>query len=119
MHAGKDISQGGIVGTSLMLAECSGCGLEIDLAAVPMPPGTDPARWLRAFPSFGFLLSVAPDKATEVCARFAARDLAAAVIGQTTPGTAIDLCQGADRAQFWDWQARPYLGLQAPQVAHA
>lgn len=119
VRAGKDISQGGIVGTSLMLAECSGCGFDIDLAAVPMPHGTDAARWLRAFPSFGFLLSVAPDKAAEVCARFAARDLAAAVIGQATPGTAIDLCQGADRARFWDWQARPYLGLHADAVAHA
>lgn len=34
-----------------------------------MPPGTDMARWLRAFPSFGFLLSVAPDLALQICAR--------------------------------------------------
>ncbi|NBE06131.1 sll0787 family AIR synthase-like protein [Paragemmobacter ruber] len=119
VRAGKDISQGGIVGTSLMLAECSACGFEIDLAAVPMPPGTDPARWLRAFPSFGFLLSVAPDRAAEVCARFAARDLAAAIIGHATGTPAIDLRQGTDRARFWDWQAQPYLGLHAKAVAHA
>lgn len=119
VRAGKDISQGGIVGTGLMLAECSGCGFDIDIAAVPMPQGTDPARWLRAFPSFGFLLSVAPDRAADVCARFAARDLASAVIGRATHGTAIDLRQGDDRARFWDWQARPYLGLHASAVTHA
>ena len=119
VRAGKDISQGGIVGTSLMLAECSACGFEIDLAAVPMPAGSDPARWLCAFPSFGFLLSVAPDVAAQVCARFAARDLAAAVIGHATVGSAINLIQGTERAQFWDWQARPYLGLHAKEVSHA
>lgn len=119
VRAGKDISQGGIVGTSLMLAECSGCGFEIDLTAVPMPVDTDPARWLRAFPSFGFLLSVAPAMAAQVCARFAARDLAAAVIGHATRESAIDLRQGADLARFWDFQARPYLGLHNKAVTHA
>jgi hypothetical protein len=87
-----------------------------------MPADTDTARWLRAFPSFGFLLSVAPDAAAAVCARFAARDLAAGVIGRATHGSAIDLCCGDARARFWDWQAQPYLGLHAGErkaVAHA
>lgn len=118
LRAGKDISQGGIAGTSLMLAECSGCGFEIDLDRLPMPPGTDPARWLRAFPSFGFLLSVQMPDAKEVCARFADRGIAAAVIGRATAGASVDLVQGAERATFWDWQQRPYLGL-GRQVAHA
>ncbi|AZL61432.1 sll0787 family AIR synthase-like protein (plasmid) [Tabrizicola piscis] len=121
VRAGKDISQGGIAGTSLMLGECSGCGFEIDLDRLPMPPVTDVARWLRAFPSFGFLLSVSPSAANEVCARFADRGLAASVIGHATSGTAIDLVQGDARATFWDWQARPYLALgrgQPVQEAH-
>jgi AIR synthase-related protein len=116
VRAGKDISQGGIAGTSLMLAECSGCGFEIDLDRVPMPPGTDVARWMRAFPSFGFLLSVHLSDAKEVCARFADRGLAAAVIGRATAGSAIDLMRGEARATFWDWQARPYLGLGPAQA---
>ena len=41
VRAGKDISQGGIARTSLMLGECSGCGFEIDLDRLPMPPGVD------------------------------------------------------------------------------
>lgn len=118
VRAGKDISQGGIAGTSLMLAECSGCGFEIDLDRLPMPPGTDPARWLRAFPSFGFLLSVQMPHAREVCARFADRGIAAAVIGRATAGAAIELVQGADSATFWNWQQRPYLAL-GPGTAEA
>ena len=124
VRAGKDISQGGIAGTSLMLGECSGCGFEIDLDRLPMPPGTDLARWLRAFPSFGFLLSVHVSDAKEVCARFSDRGLSAAVIGRATAGSRIDLVQGEARATFWDWHAQPYLGLgpartREDEVSHA
>ncbi len=45
VRAGKDISLGGIAGTALILAECSGCGFEIELGRVPMPPATDRATF--------------------------------------------------------------------------
>ncbi|GGE21234.1 methanogenesis marker 2 protein [Primorskyibacter flagellatus] len=109
--AGKDISQGGIVGTALMLAECSGVGIAIDVDAVSPPPGVAVERWLRSFPSFGFLLAVAPDKANAVCARFAARDIDAAAIGRITAGSAVTLTSGAETALFWDHAQTPYLGL--------
>ena len=89
-----------------------------ELDRLPMPPGVDMARWMRAFPSFGFLLSVHLSDAKEVCARFADRGIAAAVIGRATAGSSVDLVLGAERATFWDWQQRPYLGL-GRQVAHA
>ncbi len=38
-EAAKDISQGGIVGTAMMLAECSGVGATIDVTRVPRPEG--------------------------------------------------------------------------------
>lgn len=118
VDAGKDISQGGIVGTALMLAECSGCGFRIDTGAIPLPPGADLERWLRSFPSFGFLLSVRPDRATEVCAHFHARDLSAAVIGTATDTPRITLHDGAQTAMFWDYRDQPYLGLTKDH-AHA
>lgn len=111
VDAGKDISQGGIVGTALMLAECSRCGFDIDLQTVPRPPGVDLARWLRSFPSFGFLLAVRPERAAGVCELFAARDISAAVIGCATTGSKVDLTLGGARATFWDYAASPYLSL--------
>ncbi|OWU86803.1 hypothetical protein ATO6_05990 [Oceanicola sp. 22II-s10i] len=109
--AGKDISQGGIVGTALMLAECSGVGIEIEIDAVTPPPGIAVDRWLRSFPSFGFLLAVAPDKANAVTTRFGARDIEAAAIGRISSGSSVTLIQGGERALFWDHAATPYLGL--------
>lgn len=120
VRAGKDISQGGIAGTAVMLAECSGTGIEIDLDAVPRPEGADLARWMVTFPSFGFLLTAAPTEASAICARFAARDIAAAPIGRIARGSAVTLRSGNDRAPLWDHAAQPFLGL-APsrEPAHA
>ncbi|QAB00921.1 MULTISPECIES: sll0787 family AIR synthase-like protein [Agrobacterium tumefaciens complex] len=118
VDAGKDISQGGIAGTALMLAECSRCGFVIDLSAIPLPPGADLARWLRSFPSFGFLLSVRAERADEVCARFAARDINAASIGRATGTSKIELILDGARATFWDYADNPYLSLSR-EITHA
>lgn len=118
VDAGKDISQGGIVGTALMLAECSGCGFDIDLQAVPVPPGVDLVRWLRTFPSFGFLLSARPERVAEICGLFAGRDIHAAAIGYATTKFSVDLTLGEERATFWDHAASPYLSL-SKDIAHA
>ncbi|KIQ04194.1 hypothetical protein RU07_06055 [Agrobacterium tumefaciens] len=115
---GKDISQGGIAGTALMLAECSRCGFDIDLDAISLPEGAELGRWLRTFPSFGFLLSVDPAHAERVCATFAARDICAEVIGQATASEHVNFKRGDSIAPFWDYGAAPYLSL-SKEVSHA
>ncbi|MBW4040541.1 MAG: AIR synthase [Acidobacteria bacterium] len=54
-RAAKDVSMAGVVGTAGMLAEASGCGAEIDVAAVPAPPDASMGDWLTCFPGFGML----------------------------------------------------------------
>ena len=68
----------------MMLAECSSVGLTIDLAAIPRPDAAPLDRWLQTFPSFGYILSVPPDNAPAVIARFAERGIHAADIGVVT-----------------------------------
>ena len=82
-HAAKDISQGGLVGTATMLAECSGVGIDIDLDAI------ESASRRRARPlaeDFSELRLSACDGATTMPRRslraFAARDIHAAPIGE-------------------------------------
>lgn len=115
----KDISQAGIVGTALMLAECSGVGVEIDLATVPLPAGVVLARWLRSFPSFGFLLTARPQHAASVIAAFTARDISAAAIGRITAGSAVQLCAHGHSTPFWDHAHTPYMTLSPTEPAHA
>lgn len=119
VRAGKDISQGGIVGTALMLAECSSVGIEIDLDAIQPPGGVAMARWLRSFPSFGFLLSVSAENIGAVCDLFTARDIAATAIGTVTSGSAVTLRRAAEHAVFWDHAETPYLGLAPKEKADA
>ncbi len=116
--AGKDISQGGIIGTALMLAECSGVGMVIDPARIT-PPDGDLPRWMTAFPSFGFLLTAKPANAAAVIARFQARDIAADIIGEVTSGSQLALSDGPARHTVWDHARAPYLGLGPKEPAHA
>jgi len=72
--AAKDISMAGVIGTTMMLLECSGLGGVIDVRNVPAPEGVAAPRWLvSTFPSYGFVLAVPPAKVAAVLERFAAR----------------------------------------------
>lgn len=115
--AGKDISQGGIAGTALMLAECSGCGFDIDVGKIILPSEISLSRWLRSFPSFGFLLSLRPEAVGRTLAAFQARSITASVIGRATDRPRIDLIHGAQRTTFWDHETDPYLALKEPADA--
>lgn len=109
-RAAKDISQGGLVGTAAMLAECSGVGVEIDLASVPAPAGIDPARWLTSFPSYGYLLTATATDVPAILAAFHGRGIAAAAIGTVTAGRRVEVVSGAARATIWDFGRRSLLG---------
>ncbi|MBA4287265.1 MAG: sll0787 family AIR synthase-like protein [Xanthomonadaceae bacterium] len=117
--AAKDISNAGLLGTLLMLLECSNVGAEIDLDQVPMPADADPARWLlHTFPSYGFLLAVRPSKVDEVLARFHARDLSASAIGRCTADRQLHLTDNGERALAWDFHQQPLTGC-APSLPPA
>ena len=60
--AAKDVSMGGIVGSAAMLAEASGTGLSIDVAAIPAPDGVAFGDWLTCFPGFGMLTTDEPGR---------------------------------------------------------
>lgn len=116
-RAAKDISQGGLVGTAIMLAECSGVAIEIDLDAIPLPENVPLARWLATFPSYGYLLSAAPENVSTILDLFAARDITGAAIGTVEEGHAVSVGSGAHRAVVRDYEAQRLMGLGAPRIA--
>jgi uncharacterized protein len=113
---GKDISQGGIVGTAMMLAECSRVGAAIDVTSIPRPPGVPLERWLLTFPSYGFLLAVRPRNASAVLARFRDRGIAAADIGEFTADHRIVISDGATTETMWDFAREPLLGCVPSEI---
>ncbi len=112
-RAAKDISMAGAIGTALMLLEASNAGAEIDLDALPRPPSTQTdaelLRWLTAFPSFGFVLSVNPALTAEVISRFHARDIACAVIGEVIASPELSLRRGHERCLLWNIAEQPFI----------
>jgi AIR synthase-related protein len=115
--AAKDISQGGIVGTAAMLAECSGAAIVIDVDAVPRPAGVALDRWLLTFPSFGYLLAVSPENVAAVISQFSERDIAAADIGSLRLGSTVSVARGAASEVIWDFAAKPLLGCATQEAA--
>ncbi len=116
-RAGKDISQGGLVGTAAMLAECSKVAIDIDVAAVPKPEGVDLGRWLLSFPSFGHILAVDPPDVERVTALFSARGIAAAAVGRVAAGSAVTVSHADARATIWDFAKAPLITAPAGGAA--
>jgi AIR synthase-related protein len=107
--AAKDISMAGALGTALMLLECSRVGARIDLDALPKPASVPLARWLTAFPSFGFLLAVREEQVDAVLAQFDARSLGCAEIGTVDASRQVIVRRGDDTAVLWDFSGEPFI----------
>jgi uncharacterized protein len=116
-RAAKDISQGGVIGTAAMLAECSGVSVVIDVDAVPKPRDVTLERWLATFPSFGYLLALRPESVAEVMRLFAARDIAIAEIGAVHPGSTVAITDDHSTEIIWDFARRPLMGCAVREMA--
>ncbi len=114
--AAKDISQGGVIGTAAMLAECSEVGVMIDLEAMPIPPGADLERWLVTFPSYGYLLAAKPENVETIARIFTRQDIAAAAIGKVDASRKLTINAGGNNALVRDLAAAPLIGC-APGTA--
>ncbi len=109
--AAKDISQGGIIGTAAMLADCSAVGMRIDVAAIPKPDMAPLDRWLLTFPSYGFLLSVPPQNTRSVIGKFTQRDIASTRIGTVTRERRVDIFDAIGTETIWDFTQKNLISM--------
>jgi hypothetical protein len=110
---GKDISNGGIIGTLLMLLETSGCGAVLNLDQVPCPKEVALERWLMSFPSYGFLLSVRPDNASAVQSYFHQQSLVCQVVGEVQLTQQLVLSYAEESLLFWDLSQNSFTGFSS------
>jgi uncharacterized protein len=114
--AAKDISQGGIVGTAAMLAECSGVGVVIDVTAVPKPDVASLDRWMSTFPSYGYLIAAPRGNVATIIDLFRSRDIDAADVGAVTAGRTVSITDGRSTVAVRDLGEDPLLGLGPLEV---
>jgi selenophosphate synthetase-related protein len=110
-HAARDVSMPGPAGSLLQLLEAAGCGATLAVDRLPRPDGVGVERWLRTFPSFGFLLAAAPEQAAAARDVFTRRGLACETCGAFDDSRALVLEAGRERATVWDLAIAPLTGL--------
>ncbi|WP_444756668.1 sll0787 family AIR synthase-like protein [Pseudomonas sp. A014] len=113
--AAKDISNAGLLGTLLMLLEPTGCGAQLDLECLPRPADAPIERWLQAFPSYGFLLTLAAEDLPHVQTAFAFEGLHCAAIGQIDDSARLHVSLGQQHQEFWNLHTRPFTGFSYPE----
>ncbi|MCI8212258.1 AIR synthase [Pseudomonas sp. S25] len=111
LHAAKDISNAGILGSLLMLLEATGYGGHVDLNALPCPPDADPERWLQVFPSYGFVITLDEKNWPNVQAAFEFEGLCCARIGEVKPRGALTVQAGSQHAEFWNLREQAFTGF--------
>ncbi|MCW2795582.1 AIR synthase-related protein, partial [Nocardioides sp.] len=84
--AAKDVSMSGLVGTTGMLAEASGCRAVLDVAEIPAPGSVAYGDWLTCFPGFAMVTSER-DPAPHAVPDF----VTSRVCGELTEGTGVGL----------------------------
>lgn len=111
LQAAKDISNAGLLGTLLMLLEPTGSGAQLDLTQVPRPADAPLERWLRAFPSYGFLLTLDDRDLAAVTTAFAREGLQCAAIGRIDASARLSVELDGQRAEFWNLHDHSFTGF--------
>ncbi|WP_375480745.1 MSMEG_0567/sll0787 family protein [uncultured Jatrophihabitans sp.] len=116
--AAKDVSMAGVVGTLGMLAEASGCGAVLDVAAAPVPAGAGVADWLGCFPGFAMLTCDEPGRGVPPAGPATSAVCGELVTGRAAGGVALRWPDG----ELTDGVPGPVTGLGASrcvEVRHA
>ena len=111
LHAAKDISNAGVLGSLLMLLEATGSGAHIDLSRLPSPPDADPGRWLQVFPSYGFLITLDEKDWPNVQAAFAFEGVCCERIGKVNASAALTVEADSQRVEFWNLAEQVFTGF--------
>ena len=99
-RAGKDISNGGIIGTLAMLCKCSEVGAILDLEDVPCPMDVEMEQWLVAFPSYGYLLAISPKDMASTMSQFTGTRITCCKIGHFKVNPGISITTDDDHAEL-------------------
>ena len=107
----RDVSNAGLLGTVAMMMEASGTGAEVDLDSLAVPIGVGLQWWLKAYPSYGFILSVPPENLEAVTGMFEGVGATCSLIGEVTEGSSVMLSLSDETDIFLDWKSEPVTGL--------
>lgn len=116
VHAGKDISNPGCIGTLGMLLETSGRGGLVDLEKVPHPEEVDFLQWLKAYQGCGFVVTCPHANSEQVIDMFREVGVTAAVVGTVDGAKRLELKWGEEREVLFDFASDKITGCDPSKV---
>jgi uncharacterized protein len=107
-HASKDISNGGILGTLLLMLEYSKKGAVVNLGRITIPPklieiGYNLLEYSKMYLTTAFLLAIPPSNVPKVKKLATKFGLNLCVIGNIVEGSCINLAYDSETQKLWDW----------------
>ena len=113
-QAAKDVSNAGILGTISIMMENSGKGAIIELDSIPKPVEIELSDWLVCFQSFGFVLSIQPEKSNAVISLFKEREITAAIIGKVIDEPIVNIEKWTGIKVLFDFRKDKITGIVSP-----
>ncbi|MDD6285371.1 MAG: methanogenesis marker 2 protein [Methanobacteriaceae archaeon] len=111
VHAGKDISNPGIVGTLGMLLEASNMGADIDMEKIPRADNIDWIQWFKMYPGSAFVLT-APEETTDEAIRLLNNShINAECIGKVTDNHKLSMSYKNDKKTVFDFSSEIIMGF--------
>lgn len=110
VHAGKDMSNPGCIGTLGMMLESSSMGGHVDIDKIPIPEGVELIRWLLSYQGCGFVYSCNPKKSAEVIKLFEKVGCTGAVVGKVNNSRKLTLEMGGDNKTLFDFSTDVITG---------
>lgn len=108
VHAAKDISNGGIFGTLILMLEYSKKGAIVNLENIKIPPnlekiGYNLLDYCKMYLTTAFLLTSSPGNVNKIQNFADTTGLLCSVIGEITEGSSIILKYELESKKLWDW----------------
>ncbi len=114
LHASKDLSNGGIIGTILLLLEYAQRGALIDLEQIPRPQDFDLTDWLKMYISTGFVVSAHASNEEAVLSIFKKHKMTAQKIGEIDTSRRLTLQKKAERKTVFDFTKEAIVAPPEP-----
>ncbi|MFW9830275.1 MAG: AIR synthase-related protein, partial [Candidatus Thorarchaeota archaeon] len=114
LHASKDLSNGGIIGTILLMLEYAQKGAIINLDSIPIPAELDLTTWLKMYISTGFVVTTPKTHEKQVISIFKEHGFNAADIGSVDKTQKIKLQLNEESVSIFDFAQEAIVAPPPP-----
>ena len=111
IHAAKDISNPGMVGTLGMLLDASNKGGVLDVTRIPITGKGSLQQWLCMYPGFGIVLTCDPSNSKEIIQIFEKNQITATICGSVIDTHSLDISDKRERATVLDFTKENISGI--------